>query len=57
MAATLFRELRSQFLLLFFKLVELHFDQFLMSQRLAQSGEECPRVSPWALVRFQIISA
>src|ERR1035441_6682075 len=40
MAAALFGELRSEFLLLLLELVELHFDKFVMFQRVNQSGEE-----------------
>lgn len=40
MAAALFGKLWSEFLLLLFELVELHFDEFMMFEHLVQRGEE-----------------
>src|ERR1035441_9250811 len=40
MAVALFGELRREFLLLLFELVEFHFDQFAMFQHFIQGGEE-----------------
>jgi hypothetical protein len=40
MAAGLFCELRGEFLLFLFVVLELHLDQFVMFQRLVQSGQE-----------------
>jgi len=40
MAAALLRQLRRKFLLLVLEVVKLHFDQFMMLQRIVQRGEE-----------------
>ena len=40
MAVALFGKLWSEFLLLLLELVELHFDEFVMSQHFIQGGEE-----------------
>ena len=40
MASALFGELRREFLLLLLEMVEFHFDQFVIFQRVIQGGDE-----------------